>query len=441
MKIKKIKWNNHPVLKNLELDFTDATTGNIFDTILFVGENGTGKTAILESINTLIEGINGFYCFDYIEYVINGLTYKAIPQTRIPNAPNFFNIEKPDGTVELSRDSSLDIRRIASGLYSKSSLNYQTKTIKSITTTTIDTNEDSVDISKQNDFTFLKQLIVDIENEDKINYISQLETNTSPITWGDFYLTSKMFRFVNAFNSFFDTLKYDKVEHTTEGKNILFKKHGVSINIDNLSTGEKQIVFRGCYLLRNIGILNNAVVMIDEPELSMHPKWEKRIFQYYKNLFPSTGSQSIQLFFASHSEYVLKDALSDLSKNLIIVLFESQTGITAKKISATGVLPSITSAETNYEVFDIVSNDYHIELYGYLQNKKSKYQVKSCDDFIKNHSLYIASVHERVSNHSTTSYSTLSTFIRNLIHHPDPVVQFTESELRTSIELLRELCR
>ena len=54
-------------------------------------------------------------------------------------------------------------------------------------------------------------------------------------------------------------------------------------------------------------------------------------------------------------------------------------------ISWTLVLPSITAVELNYVAFDIVSNDYHIELYGYLQQKvalslgKSSCSVKECD--------------------------------------------------------------
>ena len=38
-------------------------------------------------------------------------------------------------------------------------------------------------------------------------------------------------------------------------------------------------------------------------------------------------------------------------------------------------------------------------------------------------------------------YSTLSTYVRNLIDHPDPVLRVTPEELRTSIELLIKICR
>lgn len=54
MKIKKVKWSNHPILGNLELDFTNQVTGEPFSNILFAGENGSGKTTILETISTFL---------------------------------------------------------------------------------------------------------------------------------------------------------------------------------------------------------------------------------------------------------------------------------------------------------------------------------------------------------------------------------------------------
>lgn len=109
-------------------------------------------------------------------------------------------------------------------------------------------------------------------------------------------------------------------------------------------------------------------------------------------------------------------------------------------MSAPLVLPSITAAELNYVAFDIVSNDYHIELYRHLQQKvarslgKLSCSVKECDTYNTQPSEYIVS-------HNTTTYSSLTTYIRNAIDHPDPNRAFTEDELRCSIELLIKLCR
>lgn len=43
----------------------------------------------------------------------------------------------------------------------------------------------------------------------------------------------------------FDDLKYSRVENMDGHKAILFEKNGKLIQIDALSSGEKQIVYRG----------------------------------------------------------------------------------------------------------------------------------------------------------------------------------------------------
>ena len=127
---------------------------------------------------------------------------------------------------------------------------------------------------------------------------------------------------------------------------------------------------------------------------------------------------------------------------MILLLSNISGTIECKSITAPLVLPSITSAEINYVAFDLVSNDYHIELYGYLQNKLGTSSVKDCDNYIAAQTtLYDASKHAKTSSHGRTTYQTLPTFIRNAIDHPDPTRTFSQEQLRTSIELLIELCR
>ncbi|MCP9754915.1 ATP-binding protein, partial [Lacihabitans sp. CCS-44] len=325
-------------------------------------------------------------------------------------------------------------------VFSKARADYKTQQITSTTTKQLDIEK--YDVDQQDDFTSLKQLLVDIKNQDESDYMKLNETlGANPKSVPEFYPTSKTFRFKNAFDNFFEKIEFEGVVDSLNEKQLLFNKNGKTITIDNLSTGEKQIVFRGIYLLKNSKKLDGAAIMIDEPELSMHPKWQKKILKYFKDLFTESSIQKTQLFIATHSEHVLSEALSDKTKNLVIVLTETGGVISAKKIDAPSVLPSITNAETNYLAFDIVSNDYHIELYGWLQQKESKNTVKSCDDFIKNNSFYNSTTHGKASSFGTTTYDTLCTYIRNAIDHPDPSRTYTEDQLRISTELLIQLCR
>lgn len=449
MKIKKVKWRNHIILGNLEIDFFNSTTGEPYETIVFAGENGTGKTTILETISTFLN-LGSFEHFDFIEYILNKNVFKAIPTSDGTTHPNFFDVYDNNGAVQKIRTdksnnfqgiegSAIDLRKNGC-IFSKARADYKTQQIMSTTTKQLDA--DKYDNDKEDDFTSLKQLLVDIQNQDNSVYVElNRGLGENPKSWAEYYPSSKIFRFKNAFDNFFDKITYEKVEDIANEKAILFNKNGKTISIDRLSTGEKQIVFRGSFLLKNNKRLDGAAIMIDEPELSMHPKWQTNILKYYKDLFTENSQQKAQIFLATHSEYVLKEALMERTKNLVIVLNENGGSISMKKIDAPSVLPSITSAETNYLAFDVVSNDYHIELYGYLQNKESKNTVKSCDDFIQLNNNYNPAIHRKPSSFGATYYETLCTYIRNAIDHPDPTKNFTEEELRTSIKLLIELCR
>ncbi len=447
MNITKIKWKNHPVLGNLKLDFINPVTNNPYNTILFAGENGTGKTTILETISTFLNN-GSFKAFEFIEYKVDGQVLKAIP-LQGTNDESIYNMVEANGNMATIYPESYQVGspnpqdiRYGGCVFSKARADFKTEQISYATTKKLDENK--YDVDQEDNFTSLKQLIVDIENQDNAEYAEiNRNSSTNPKSWDDFYITSKVYRFRNAFNNFFEKLKYDKVADVNNEKTILFNKNNKSISIDRLSTGEKQIVFRGAYLLKNNKKLKGAAVMIDEPELSMHPKWQEKILQYYKNLFTESGTQNVQLFFATHSEHVLKEALSNRNDNLVIVLHENNGIISAKRIDTPAVLPSITFAETNYLAFDVISNDYHIELYGWLQQKQSKFKVKECDTYIKSQNEYIANtaLYSKLSTYRNTNYETLPTYVRNAIDHPDPAHRFTEQELRNSIELLIKLCR
>lgn len=54
MKILKLIINNFKQFKHLELDFTHPETGEPLDKICFIGKNATGKSTILEIINSFI---------------------------------------------------------------------------------------------------------------------------------------------------------------------------------------------------------------------------------------------------------------------------------------------------------------------------------------------------------------------------------------------------
>ena len=443
--ITKLKWNNHSVLGNLELDFTNES-GIPYNTIILAGENGTGKTTILETLSTFLN-LDTIHPFKFIEYQIAGIDFQIYPKNESDAGFGFHNRKKIlDNTEEYIQSNKnnnpksieadiYDIRHYGFS-YSKARSGFNTNKVMSTTTQQLDINKYEND--NHDDFTSIKQLLVDIDEQDNSAW-TKLSREHRGIDYETFESTSKLHRFKYAYNNFFDKLCFQEVDTTSpKEKKILFTKNSKQIDIDNLSTGEKQIVFRGAQLLKNLNNMNNSIILIDEPELSMHPRWQDKILPFYRNLFTQNDTQSTQLIIATHSEYVLRSALNDKENVLIIVLNENSNIITSNRIVAPSVLPSITAAETNYLAFGIDSIDYHIELYGYLQSKENKHKIKECDDFILNHQHYTQHIY-KPSSFGSTQYNTLPTYIRNAIDHPDSGNTYTPEELHKSIEFLIQL--
>ena len=104
----------------------------------------------------------------------------------------------------------------------------------------------------------------------------------------------------------------------------------MDIPIDGLSSGEKQVVYRGCFLLRDINATKGAFVFIDEPEISLHPNWQMKIMDYYKSIFTDgNGVQASQIFAVTHSPFVIHN--ENRRNDKVIVLARDASGIIVVK--------------------------------------------------------------------------------------------------------------
>lgn len=454
MKIRKIKYSNHPILGNLELNFINPDTHQPYENIVFAGENGTGKTTILSTLCTFLNK-HSFEPFESIEYEVQGTLFEARKLGDGQNSKFGFHqrINLSDNSSQAITSSAHnseskigedinDIRHCGC-VYTKARADYQSKSITSTTASELDTSSYGDDGS--DDYTSLKQLIVDVDTMDSRENWKECKKSPGDGRMIDNLIqSSRIHRFQQAFDNFFDSIKYVGVV-SCEGKlDVIFEKYGRQISIDDLSTGEKQIVYRGIYLLRNVEKLDGASIMIDEPELSMHPKWQKRILKYFQDLFKAIdGSQKTQMFFATHSEYVLAEALNDKNNTLVIVLKDDNGVIREQEVKTPMALPTITASEINYAAFEIPTIDYHIALYGAIQSKYGVHSINACDEKISLCIPYYDSAkHEQITpnpNKPTAPYKTVCTKVRNHIDHPDTAPSYTDEEMEESIKLMRNI--
>ena len=320
-KIRKIRFQNHPILKNLELDFCDIN-GNPVDTVIIAGENGTGKSTILDALYKIAMHSVNFECSMDLEY--DGANINLIYY--------FNNSELGRGHLYLKDGQGFNggiswpntkEKYKFSGLFSDVDINFKSENISNVTSLELDTSTGSKR-STQNLPKEIKQLLIDIQALDDAD-VSRICRDNRDKPMNALKINERMPRFTNAFNKMFSTLNYSRVENRHGHKEILFEKNGTPISIDQLSSGEKQIVYRGCFLLKDVNAMNGAFVFIDEPEISLHPNWQEKIMDYYKGIFTDAdGKQTSQIFAVTHSPFVIHN--DNRRNDKVIILTRDANG-------------------------------------------------------------------------------------------------------------------
>lgn len=110
--------------------------------------------------------------------------------------------------------------------------------------------------------------------------------------------------------SFTKTLKllgYDWELQCTDTKrnryDICLKKQGTSFFVGSASSGERELLI---YLFAIYALnVRDALIVIDEPELHLHPRWQKTLLNLFERLSAETGNQFIM---ATHSPVFISPA-------------------------------------------------------------------------------------------------------------------------------------
>jgi predicted ATP-binding protein involved in virulence len=283
LKIEKIKISSYKVLQNFEIDFTDKD-GNILNTIVLAGVNGSGKTTVLELIKDSFDLEFRFNTDDdCINFDINDnrdvLNYISIK-------PKYF-----DDTNRRSFNS-----------------NWTRSLQVSVTP-----------IFKKY-FELLKSQIIYFkvfENKKEI-VISQIKNFIDLIKDTNEDLTIKQAnqKAVDEINSIFDGLdlktKFKGISKDIN-RDILFENDiKDDIKLDELSTGEQQLFIRALSL--KMMDLKDCVILIDEPEISLHPNWQNQILKVYMNIAKAGNNQ---LIIATHSPQIISSTPNESLRVLV----------------------------------------------------------------------------------------------------------------------------
>lgn len=334
MKLKKLNIEDHPILGNLDLNFTDKN-GKILNTIVFAGNNGSGKTSILDQIFNknllLLEEENNIIVpnLDIKPWYFESSLYNVVT-----------SLSKHDISPNIP-DHKIKIKQLLKQI---KTMNYFPKIIyipTEINFGDLKTKTNALTLEYKFSNKIDKNIIENIPSyiATRINYVANTEED----------LTMKEVRAKVAkdINEIFEILDLDikLIGLTKDEKSLpLFENSNKeTFDINKLSSGEKQLFLRALTL--KMLKANDSIILIDEPEISLHPKWQQRILKVYENI-----GKNNQIFVATHSPHIVS---STYSKNLRL-LSRTQEGI---KVTSGEELNEIYGKNVERALQDIMELD------------------------------------------------------------------------------------
>ena len=162
----------------------------------------------------------------------------------------------------------------------------------------------------------------------------------------------------------------------------VFKKGGRSFNFSDASSGEANILST---LLALIPLLkNNSLILIDEPEISLHPLWQSRYIDLLNKILENVSG--CHIIIASHSPFLASNLKPNNS--CVIKLENHKDTISSSKIckstygwSAEDILLNVFEMETtrNFDLYQSVSK----ALLLLSDNKRSNEELKLIQSNLK----------------------------------------------------------
>ena len=318
MKIEKVHIKNIKGIKDLELSF--KKNNEILDVIVLAGVNGSGKTTILEAICNFFNNKNIDY--DILEKSKAKLKifFEDFEEQKIKEAENFsdanknklsdfFNALKLYSFDKNEKRASYEIQ-IAKRFENPPKIIY------------VPANNSFEEVETETSTLLRNYEFINVVNSELMEDIpSYIATRRNYLATIEEDLTMKEItnKVVKEINRIFSVLELDvKLKGFSKDEKtmpIFENSAGEEFNINDLSSGEKQLFLRTL----SIKMLEpkNSIILIDEPELSLHPKWQQRIIEVYKKI-----GENNQIIIATHSPHIL----GSVSSENIFILYRDENG-------------------------------------------------------------------------------------------------------------------
>ncbi len=228
-----------------------------------------------------------------------------------------------------------------------------------------------------------------------------------------------------------------------ENSEVVFPFDGFELPVEQSGSGIEMIL--SLALLEAMATLSKekVIILIDEPELHLHPKLQSKLVEHLTKL-----SDNIQIVASTHSPFQFQNIYRNLNAKLQVTRrSDDRIDITDAHELGFGYLGwSPSWGEICFLAYDLPTTDFQNDLYGSLEetfklNTSGDTSQASFDNWLVGQ-----------GNHKEIKWTnakgaiieeTLMTYVRNRIHHPENAhrPEYTNGQLRDSIERMCKLIR
>lgn len=306
MYLEKINIKKFRVLEDIEVFFrspssatADAITGNVVNVI--AGVNGCGKTSLLESI---FQGLSNPHEFFHIKksgcFYINDLIPRGLfGDSREPDVINegtWSSLHEVSRSLNQEYLNSVSFEGQPRLIFLPSQQSFQYAPVQQLTFKyQFAQKVDTTHILGSAEF-FIKEYILNLERGSSVAN-PQERTKAAVDAFNAHFLDAKLLT---------QLLDLSKQQFN---RPVFRNVANGEVTIDQLSDGEKQLYARVIALMMLEP--QNSIILIDEPEIALHPAWQQKIMQIYSQI-----GRNNQFIVATHSPQIIANTLY---QNLIVL--------------------------------------------------------------------------------------------------------------------------
>ena len=333
MKLRKLHLQNYKVFDDAEFDFTDSE-GKTLDTIVLAGANGCGKTTVLELLADIVSG-----SLNHIQFETDLSLECDFSPKEITTLKKYPGLALLMNNVKLNLSETIFFNRLDKFFYYIGTA-VQEDLLKVIYLPIFNANRKEKNkiltiLNLEKDKNEMERIATKaIQNEVFAN------KNTAP--------QATIERAIKEVNYILSDFNLSTKLVDIELERFVFQSlNGKKLYFEELSNGEKHLYFNAIYL-HNLK-LENCIILVDEPEIALHPSWQKAAVKFYEKI-----GKNNQVILATHSPHIMASVKPeslfvlhlDKEHNKVQILNMGKEGKHSKGLEPNRILTEIMEVET-----------------------------------------------------------------------------------------------